>query len=62
MMDNSKGNLATDYANARVEAQSRHTKRFLDDAQKPFEVVKKQLAKPKAELNSAQELLEYMSS
>ncbi|KAL9064042.1 MAG: hypothetical protein Q9161_009125 [Pseudevernia consocians] len=56
------GNLAKDYANARVEAQSIHTKRFLDDAQKPFEVMKKHLAKPKAELNSAQELLEYMSS
>lgn len=62
MMDNAKGDLAKDYSEARVEAESKHTKRFLDDAQKPFEVMKKQLAKPKAEIHSARELLEYMSS
>lgn len=35
-------------------------KRFLDDAQKPFEAVKRQHARHAVEMNSAQELLGYM--
>ncbi|KAF6223313.1 hypothetical protein HO133_000155 [Letharia lupina] len=57
-----KGDLAKDYSDARVEAESRHTKRFFGDAQNPFEATKRLLAKPTAELSSAQDLLEYINS
>ena len=57
-----KGNLARDYADARIEAESKHSKRFWDDAHRPFEDVTRQLAESRRELISAQELLEYMSS
>ncbi len=60
MAEISKGDLARVYADARVEAELKHTKRFLEDAQQPFEGVKRELAKPATELNSAQHLLEYM--
>ena len=60
MADNSKGDLADMYADARVDAELKHTKRLLEDAQKSFEAVKRQLAQPAVELNSAQQLLEYM--
>ncbi|KAF6241414.1 hypothetical protein HO173_000124 [Letharia columbiana] len=52
------GDLAKDYSDARVEAESRHTKRFFGDAQKPFEATKRLFAKPTAELKSAQGLLD----
>lgn len=57
-----KGDLAKDYSDARMEAESRHTKRFFGDAQNPFEATKRLFAKPTAELSSAQDLLEYISS
>lgn len=60
MADNSKGDLAKNYADARVEAESKHSKRFLEDTQKSFEAVKRQLAQPAVELKSAQQLLEDM--
>lgn len=57
-----KGDLAKDYSDARVEAESRHTKRFFGVAQNPFEATKRQFAKPTAELKSAEDLLEYINS
>ena len=55
------GDLAQEYADARVETeQSEHTKRFMHDAQQPFEDAKRQLAQRATERDSAKELLEYM--
>ena len=53
-----KGDLAMEYADARVEAESAHIKR---GAQKPFDSMKRDLPSPLAELNSARGLLEYMN-
>lgn len=48
------GDLAQEYADARVETEeSEHTKRFLHDAQQPFEDAKRQLAQPGTERHSA---------
>ena len=56
--DTKKGDLAMEYADARVEAESAHIKR---GAQKPFEAMKRDLPSPLAERNSARDLLEYMN-
>ena len=53
--------LAKDCADALVAALPEHTKPILDDAQKPFEAMRRWLAKPTTELNSAQEVLKYTS-
>ena len=58
MRQSIKGDLAMEYADARVEAESALIKR---GAQKPFEAMKRELASPMAEFNSARELLEYMN-
>ena len=66
-----KDDLANEYATARVELESKdsnvHNKRFLDDAQRPFEeVLQRQLFDKRSDANvediSARELLEFMNA
>ena len=55
------GDLASEYADARIEAESGTlNKRLVDDAQRPFEEVKGLLGKSKTEEYSARELVEFM--
>ena len=61
MDGNVKGDLANEYADARIQAESGSlSKRLGDDEQRPFEGVKGLLGKLKMEEYSARELVVFM--